>query len=104
MNKNITIGDKYRPAMTITNQEEADTYFEQCVQHNMSFESSREDAEKIERTNLGYYAGYYGAETRERVERLFRCEHPIFGSIAENGQPSFEQAYEAGLNLAKKMN
>jgi hypothetical protein len=91
----ITIGDKYRPAMTIEDQTEADAYFEQCVEHTMRFgKKSREEAESIERANLGYFAGYYSHDTRRRVERLFRCAHPIFGSIAQNGPPTAEETRE----------
>ena len=93
----ITIGDKYRPAMEITDQSEADDYFERCVRHCMRHGSSRSDAEKIERSNLGYFAGYYGHETRDRVERLFHCSHPVFGSIAERGAPTAEEAFAAGV-------
>ena len=78
----ITIGDKYGPAMAITDQEEADVYFEVCMEHCMRFGKSREEAEKIEKENLGYYAGYYNDETMARVNRLFRTRHPIFGNIA----------------------
>jgi hypothetical protein len=84
-------GDKYGPAMEITDQAEADAYFEKCVQHMMTYSDeykTREAAEAVERTNLGYYAGYYGSDTRERVEKLFRCSHPVFGSIKENGAPT----------------
>lgn len=82
----ITIGDKYGPAMQITDQAEADAYFEKCVRHMMRYRPcARDEAERIERMNLGYFAGYYDSETRERVERLFRCSHPVFGSIAERG-------------------
>lgn len=77
----ITIGDKYAPAMEIIDQVEADAYFEACVEHMMRFGKSRVDAEAIERMNLAYYAGYYDNATRERVERLFRCAHPIFGAL-----------------------
>jgi hypothetical protein len=93
----ISIGDKYRPAMEITTQADADEYFAVCVQHTMSFGTDREKAEDIERQNLGYFAGYYDNETRERVERLFRCKHPVFGSIAENGPPTPESALLSGL-------
>lgn len=87
--QNVTIGDKYRPAMEITDQAEADAYFDSCVRHTMSFGLSEEEAASIERQNLGYFAGYYDHETRERVERLFRCAHPVFGAIAQNGPPTF---------------
>lgn len=97
---NISIGDKYSPAMRCTEQEDADSYFEACVEHSMRFGYTREQAEQIERSNLGYYAGYYDFETRLRVERLFKCVHPIFGSAAINGQPSAEQALMAGYQMA----
>lgn len=98
----ITIGDKYKPAMEITDQAEADAYFEQCVAHAMSFGKTREEAEKTERANLGYFAGYYSHETRERVERLYRCAHPIFGSIQASGPPTSEQALQTGLAMGRK--
>ena len=90
--KPITIGEKYGYAMEITEQAEADAYFEECVQHCMSYGKSREDAEKIERMNLGYYAGY--GYDRERVERLFRCQHPLFGAAKNETSP--EQAFGIG--------
>lgn len=54
MQKEITIGEKYRPAMEITDAAEAQRYFEECVAHCMCFGRSREEAERIERCNLGY--------------------------------------------------
>lgn len=52
----ITMGDKYGPAMEIHDSEAAQKYFEQCVEHRMRFGASREEAERIERANLGSYA------------------------------------------------
>lgn len=98
--KEITIRDKYGPAMEINDPDEASAYFEDCVEHNMSFGNSREEAERVERINLGYYAGYYDHETRLRVERLFSCEHPVFGAAAVMGQPSPESALRSGMMAA----
>lgn len=98
----ISYGDKYGPAMKMTDQAEATAYFERLVDHQMSFGSDRAKAEETERSNLGYYAGYYDNETRERVERLFACAHPIFGAIAKEGTPTPEQAFQAGIDLAKR--
>lgn len=92
----VTIGDKYAPAMEINDPDAAARYFEACVEHCMRFGNDREQAESIERSNLGYYAGYYDTETRERVERLFNCSHPIFGSVAQYGSPGPETAFEIG--------
>ena len=101
MKKDITYGEKYGPAMDIIDQAEADHYFQECVVHTMAFGKTQEEAEAIERSNLGYYAGYYSDETRSRVERLFRCSHPLFGAIAERGAPTVEEALEAGKRLAQ---
>jgi len=98
----ITVGDKYGPAMDITDQAEADAYFARCVEHTMSFGITREEAESIERQSLGYYAGYCSNKTRARVERLFRCSHPIFGAIGKVGAPTPEEAVQAGFDLAKR--
>ena len=98
----ISMGDKYGPAMEATTPEQAQAIFERLVGHAMSWGKTRAEAEAIERTNLGYYAGYYDSETRARVERLFQCEHPIFGAIAENGAPGVEQAFAAGMLAAQR--
>ena len=71
--------------MAITTQEEADRYFEELVAHCISVGGGleRELAEEIERSNLGYWAGYHDRETRMRVEELFQCEHPILGKAKD---------------------
>jgi len=101
MEKNVTIGEKYGPAMEIKTQKEADRYFEECVQHHMSFGVARKEAERMERVNLGYFAGYYDTKTRIRVEKLFKCIHPIFGS-AEQGTPTTEEALQTGIKMGKE--
>lgn len=103
--ENISIRDKYEPAMEIETQEEADAYFRLCVQHTMQLPPAtidREEAECIERNNIGYYAGYFSHETRERVERLFKCEHPVFGAIAKKGPPTPEEALRKGMELGSR--
>lgn len=96
-----TNGDKYGPAMSITDQAEADLYFEECVADCMTYGKDRAEAEDIERANLGYYAGYYNNETRSRVERLFHCAHPIFGAIANTPPPTPEQAFALGAAMVE---
>jgi len=93
----ITIGDKYGPAMLISTQLDADRYLSQCVEHCVRISGkTKAEAESIERQNIGYYAGYCSNETRKRVEHLFRCQHPIFGSISETGPPTPKMAFKAG--------
>lgn len=102
-----TMREKYDPAMSITEQAEADAYFKRCVEHTMCYAedpryATREGAEDVERQNLGYFAGYYDSETRRRVERLFRCAHPVFGSMEQFGKPTPDAAFQSGLERGMK--
>lgn len=51
---------------------------------------------EIAKSNLGYFAGYYDDDTRRRIEKLFQCSHPIFGSIEKMGTPTAEESFSAG--------
>ena len=77
-----TYGEKYGPAMKIEDSEQGQMYLAACIDHQMRIGGySREEAEHIERNNIGYWAGYYDEDTRLRVERVFGIIHPIFGSM-----------------------
>jgi hypothetical protein len=99
MKHKITYGEKYGPAMQVQTKEEAAAYFEECVEHTMEWQPdiTREEAESIEKQNIGYYAGYYDKETYDRVMELFDTNHPIFGKAYLGSAAS----YVAG-NLAGK--
>lgn len=99
----IVMGDKYGPALKIETQADADEYFAACVEHNMRVSGhNQEEAEGIERSNLGYYAGYYDLADRLRVERLFHCSHPVFGPAAD-GEPTAEEAFEMGQKAGRSL-
>lgn len=53
------------------------------------------------RNNIAYFAGDMPDEVRERVERLYRAVHPIFGSIRLNGPPTIDQAFKLGLEYGE---
>jgi hypothetical protein len=100
-----TIGEIYDPAMEITDPEEAESYFRELVEQGLENRANRGDPVswdemvRIQKSNLGYYSGYYGHETMERVERLFGACHPIFGSqIAHQTTP--EEAFLMGIKAA----
>lgn len=105
----ITIRDKYGPAMEMKTKAEADAYFAKLVEHNCRCqdiegkEPDEVEAVRVEKINLGYYAGYYDQETRARVEELFDCAHPYFGKLAMNGPPSPETAYNIGAAIGGAM-
>jgi hypothetical protein len=86
--------------MYITDPDLAAHYFEECVQHNMAHSvNNRGLAEEIERSNLGYWAGYYSRETRLRVEELFGCQHPILGKAKDRDWTPDELVYK-GMEIA----
>ena len=100
----MTYGEILRPAMAITDPDEANAFFAAYVQHLVeTYGKPQEEAESVVRTNLGYWAGYYDNETRARVERLFCCAHPFFGAIAEKAPPTAEEALEMGKRRGELM-
>lgn len=103
----LTYGECLKPAMEITDESDAQKYLADYVafiQKSLDKEPNPNglSATQIAGSNLGYYAGYYDNETRERVERLFGCSHPIFGKIAEKGVPTAKDVFDAGVKLGKK--
>jgi hypothetical protein len=101
----LNYGECLGPAMKIADEADAAQYlaaYAAFIQKHLDAEP-RDDgmtAEQIAKVNLGYWAGYYDHETRERVERLFACAHPVFGK-ASAGTPTPEQALAAGRARAR---
>ena len=100
----LTYGECLGPAMQITDRVDAREYLAAYVAYIQRAldEKPRSDdktAAQIAGVNLGYYAGYYDNETRARVERLFMCAHPIFGSTT-HGVPTLDEALVAGKAMA----
>ncbi len=94
----MTFRDQLGPAMEVTDPEEAAEYYRKYVDWLVSANGkSREYNDGVARANLGYFAGYYDNETRERVEKLFQCAHPVFGAIATKGPPTPEEAFAKGV-------
>lgn len=90
----LTYGESLGPAMSITDQDDADQYFKEYVtflHRHIDKESNTDDmiVENVAKVNLSYYAGYFDLETRIRVEKLFSCSHPIFGRAKEKQPDNF---------------
>lgn len=95
----------YLAALAVTEQRNADAIFEEMIECLMpaigrsgpfATLTIRAKCEELLRHNLGYIAADCGSDVRERVEKLFKCEHPIFGAYKELGNPEFEEALELG--------
>ena len=102
--RDATFGETLGPAMAIDNQEDADAYLAALLAFSQEhYGQGPEEAGRIHRENLGYWAGYYDNDTRERVERLFGCAHPVFGAIAEKGAPTPEEAFAIGVKAGETL-
>lgn len=93
----------YERAMKATDQTEADDCLTVIVADLVVSGKTPEQALVVAKRNLGYYAGYYDNETRARVERLFRCEHPVFGPIADGWAPTAAEAFAIGVGMGEQL-
>ena len=94
----MTYGEAYGPAMEVKTPEEAAAYFEALVVRSMRINKvSRAEAERVERSNVGYWTGYYDSETRVRCHELYGFGHPIFGTET----PTPDEAFAAGVAMAE---
>ncbi len=97
----LTFGECLDPIFKITDKSDAMQYKEAYIKYQESFlkdgiNETGLTALQIVNANIGYYAGYGSNEDRKRIELLFECSHPIFGSVKENGIPTGKEAFECG--------
>ena len=102
--KNLTYGDCLNPIFKITDKQDALQYKREYIKfiqknHVDKNPNERLTAEQIANSNIGYWAGYGSNDDRKRIEELFECSHPIFGSV-KNGVPTAQEAF----NMGKKYN
>jgi hypothetical protein len=99
--EHATYRETLGPAMELQTEEEAQQYLEDLTQYLMkATHKTYAAAKELCLHNLGYYAGYYSDETRERVERIFHTRHPIFGAYQDTGIITPEVAFEKGRRMA----
>jgi hypothetical protein len=98
---NMTYGETYGRAVEIAlhgSKEEAEEWFAALVERNVRLTGvTRDQAEYVERTNIGYWAGYYDESARRAVASVYGAIHPIFGN---DFAPSADKALEAGKRAA----
>lgn len=99
-----TIGSLYGPAIEVRDEAAAKVLFERLVARAMAYGLTREAAERQERANIGYYAGYHSPEVWERVRRLFGVGIPFTSittsfDIGNLPQKAFEAGQQAGRRL-----
>jgi hypothetical protein len=94
--KELTVGETLHPAMNITDAADAARYLAAYEAYLVNmWQLTPDNAHATALSNLGYFAGYFSAETRDRVYELFHAAHPIFGT----SHPTAEEAFQAGKKL-----
>jgi hypothetical protein len=104
--ESLTYGECLDPIFKIKDKWEAIKYKKDYVAFiqkdiDKGIVKDKMTAEQIANSNIGYYAGYGSNDDRKRIENLFECAHPVFGSIKENGIPTGKEAFNKGLNRNK---
>lgn len=95
-----TWGSFLSSAMEVGSPDAADEKFELLVSYVMKNSTlERVQAEARTREALGYYAGYYSEEVRERVERLYHCTHPILGPVSKKWTP--DEIFKKGMEMGE---
>jgi len=96
----MTYRQQFDGANACKTREEADAWMRaEIARYLYEFGVPAKEAKQVILGNIGYMAGYFGNETRDRIYRLFGAEHPIFGTK----HPTPEEAFQAGIDFARKV-
>ena len=100
-----TFGEVFNKALELAkeNKNEAQEFFKQYIQFILEDNdkvNTIEEAERIAKSNFGYFAGYYTQEVCDIIYETYQCSHPIFGDKPFSVSP--EEAYQKGLELGRK--
>lgn len=101
----LSFHEIFEEALKIQTRSEAKQYlhdYAEWIKNKGAREEPIKEPIEIAKENFGYWAGYYSNEVRRKVEGLFECEHPVFGSIEKNGPPTPAQAFALGLEMAAR--
>lgn len=95
-------------AVGIKDPEEAKEYLKDYtawIQKEIDKDPKRagDNAESIAKGNIAYFAGYFDNATRERVEELYSCAHPLFGAIKDKEPPGPLEAFNMGLKMGEEL-
>lgn len=100
--REATFEDLLRPAMDIAQRgdhEEAAEYVNLYVDYLiLDWDRTPDEAQEIVLNNVGYFAGYFGQETRRAVREVFGASHPIIG---DREDMTAEELFDAGFQYAQ---
>lgn len=99
-----TMGEIFNTALDIANTADSDrcqAFLTSCIEYIMSKNNCNiAEAERIAKSNLGYFAGYYNNSVYETINKAYGAVHPVFGRNPFEVTP--EEAYRNGLEAGRK--
>ena len=98
-----TIGEVFNEALHYakTDKNKASNFFKAYVEHILNTNAIiYDEAERIAKSNLGYFAGYCNKETIDIIYETYQCSHPIFGDKPYDVSP--QEAFEKGMERASR--
>ena len=101
-----TFGEVFNKALKLAkeNKNEAQEFFKQYIQFILEDNdkvNTIEEAERIAKSNFGYFAGYYTQEVCDIIYETYQCSHPIFGDKPFDVSP--EEAFQKGLERGPEL-
>lgn len=104
MPKEVNFNALYAGAMTAKTAPEADRWVKVITYMIATLDPNKAGrALYIVKNSIGYLSGYQSSAERDRIEQLYGTAHPLFGSVADNGEPTPEQAFALGLQWAESL-
>lgn len=95
----LTNGDVYGRAMDVTTDAEAALYLDHFVAWAVRVHGEDPGMARANFLHsVGYWTGYCDNETADRVMKVFKTSHPIFG----RRHPTVSEALDAGAKLGKE--
>ena len=101
-----TFGEVFNKALELAkeNKNEAQEFFKQYIQlilEDNDEVNTIEEAERIAKSNFGYFAGYYNQKVCDIIYETYQCSHPIFGDKPFDVSP--EEAFKKGLERGREL-
>lgn len=85
-----TLGEIYGTAVECESKEDAEEFWKALMETGLD--------PQVAKSNIGYWAGYYGQSERARVHEFFGAAHPIF----DTSNPTPGEAFKMGMEMGKK--
>ena len=84
-----------------TGKNKASDFFKAYVESIINVNNvTYDEAEKIAKSNLGYFAAYCSREIVDIIYETYQCSHPIFGDKPYD--VSAEEAFKKGMERASR--